>query len=654
MADLEVDVIITGTGITASVITGCLAYSGCKVLQIDRHHCYGQNNRTLSIKQLLESSDAHCLNSPYYLKQQYEAVFNQCTTQDVTGHTTVSGSSESNVVPTECITLDTSNHVNFKEQNRLMELMDIMYSNKDPTPQILYEISPFYKEGTRAIEVLDNLCANSSKHALDLWPKLVYSSSAAVDLLVNSGGHSYIHFTDANGPVLYGQDNANNERIQLQEVPHSRNAICRSQMLEPLEKRTLMQMVTDIMAGYCLPQFSSLSLKGTETTSSGTGNIAENLEEPDKNWLEFLRTRGCTPNIINVLCYGICMGGSDVGTWTKKEGVQRLVKYAQSINLYRESNSPFIYPMYGTGDIVQAFSRVSAVLGTVFMLRTWITSIGEPQENGLRNVTLSNGMTVRTKLLLLDGSQIGDTLYNKQVQYQQNRDMMDTLAEKPASTQPRRVHVLGLITEKPILPSLTLAVTTEPSSNPDETKDPVYIIQSGAEAGATPENTNVIYLMTVDNTEKAEFNDLANCTHPTIQRMLRICNKLCPDKGVLERALLSIYTAHEVGTEVNSDLVNMEAHRGWLSQDGCYMKKQGLGVAFIPKVKATPVVPLVEEIPLAISVVNTLLARNEAYKTAYDDKDLGKYIHVTRPEDTEDNNMDITAEKLQSIIEKYG
>ncbi len=46
--------------------------------------------------------------------------------------------------------------------------------------------------------------------------------------------------------------------------------------------------------------------------------------------------------------------------------IERMRLYAESLARY--SKSPYIYPLYGLGELPQAFSRLSAIYGGTFML----------------------------------------------------------------------------------------------------------------------------------------------------------------------------------------------------------------------------------------------------------------------------------------------
>lgn len=56
-----------------------------------------------------------------------------------------------------------------------------------------------------------------------------------------------------------------------------------------------------------------------------------------------------------------------------KEAVTRVRLYAQSMARY--GKSPYIYPLYGLGELPQGFARLSAIYGGTYMLNTHIDEI---------------------------------------------------------------------------------------------------------------------------------------------------------------------------------------------------------------------------------------------------------------------------------------
>ncbi|KAK1932714.1 hypothetical protein X943_000464 [Babesia divergens] len=652
MADLHVDVVIAGTGIAATVLAAALARDDCQVLQIDRNHCYGQAHRTLSIKYLLQMHEASCLNRRECLQAQLEEYITQQRNaidelRDLVPSTEAGELQEGqHATPTPEFVATKHTKVDRKMQ-RLREFMTMLLDTKDADPSVYYEVAPFAKEGVNEIMVFEQLCEANSKYAIDLWPKLIFSRSAAVDLLVSSGAHSYIHFTDTKGPMLYGYEPHEGEPITLYEVPNNKNAICRSKLLSPLEKRSLMLLISSLSELMFVPNFSSLSLRGGDAPENSTNaSVLDALDDPECNWLEFLRSMGCNQNIVDLLSYGICLGGGDVTTWTKRHGLERMIKYVQSVGVWGDNEAPFLYPVYGTGDITQAFCRVGAVLGVTFMLGTAITSIGMDGNNRLNAIQLSNGMSVQTKLLLVDDEKV----------LPEGARMNCNTPNIAHENTAKYLHVVTIVFPHPILPDLNIAVINpKPANDQDSSKrEPVYLLQTGCDQGVAPENTYVVYLMTIDEAAPARFASFAECQHQTVCRLMRCFNTMITQRGHrLEQTLLTLYTSHRVGSYVPDRVNNAEHHRGWLSKTYHNTDTKGTGVMFVPQAKATPVVPLIEELPEAVHLCDLLLGNPSKHLTAYMDAGLEGFLDVKRREEPQDCPTDSTAERLQDIINKY-
>src|SRR5205085_124638 len=74
-------------------------------------------------------------------------------------------------------------------------------------------------------------------------------------------------------------------------------------------------------------------------------------------------------------------------------------------NMY--GNSPYVYPLYGSGELPQAFSRLCAVYGGTYMLQTPVTKVNF-DENGVFQSIESNGQTARAKFVVGDPSYFPD------------------------------------------------------------------------------------------------------------------------------------------------------------------------------------------------------------------------------------------------------
>ena len=86
------------------------------------------------------------------------------------------------------------------------------------------------------------------------------------------------------------------------------------------------------------------------------------------------------------------------------ETFDRIQLYKRSINQY--GVSPYLYPLYGLGELPQGFARLSAIYGGTYMLNKPIEKV-EINEEGKVCVT-SEGETVRGKMVVGDPSYFPD------------------------------------------------------------------------------------------------------------------------------------------------------------------------------------------------------------------------------------------------------
>jgi Rab GDP dissociation inhibitor len=72
----------------------------------------------------------------------------------------------------------------------------------------------------------------------------------------------------------------------------------------------------------------------------------------------------------------------------------------------RYGKSPYIYPLYGLGELPQGFARLSAIYGGTYMLQKPIEEI--VMENGRVVGVKSEGETVKAKMVIGDPSYFSD------------------------------------------------------------------------------------------------------------------------------------------------------------------------------------------------------------------------------------------------------
>jgi len=87
-----------------------------------------------------------------------------------------------------------------------------------------------------------------------------------------------------------------------------------------------------------------------------------------------------------------------------RQTIDRIVLYTKSMARY--GKSPYIYPLYGLGELPQAFARLSAIYGGTYMLEKTIESVNVDEKGMFTGVT-SEGETVKAKKVIGDPSYFG-------------------------------------------------------------------------------------------------------------------------------------------------------------------------------------------------------------------------------------------------------
>src|ERR1700710_1396144 len=85
---------------------------------------------------------------------------------------------------------------------------------------------------------------------------------------------------------------------------------------------------------------------------------------------------GLEPNTRDFIGHSMALYPTDAYTSTPgnaKDAVNRIRLYVNSMARY--GKSPYIYPLYGLGELPQGFARLSAIYGGTYMLNTSVDEI---------------------------------------------------------------------------------------------------------------------------------------------------------------------------------------------------------------------------------------------------------------------------------------
>lgn len=212
-----------------------------------------------------------------------------------------------------------------------------------------------------------------------------YCNGKLVDLLISSNICRYTEFraVDKVLTVLNGQ---------LDIVPGSRADIFTKKNVSIIEKRLLMKFMTQCV------EFDKTS-DGDEKNDFRDFPI-------DGKFIDLMKQQRLTDNLIHYILHSMCMGNDET---TFKDGTEKIRTYLTSIGRY--GNTPFLFPMYGCGEIPQCFCRLCAVFGGIYCLGRSITDVKTVESNDEQLVILKFGdQDITTKKLVHGlGSNVLDT-----------------------------------------------------------------------------------------------------------------------------------------------------------------------------------------------------------------------------------------------------
>jgi RAB protein geranylgeranyltransferase component A len=417
------DVVLSGTSLTLSVLASALARAGYSVLHCDGADFYGELDAVWTLPYIIEESKKKESEKPVVndnkihsvgpddetsiylsplgsrqnmsLHSQHSRIdpddfpFEQGIQVDTPyGSGTVKSIDIKDVATNISIALDTwkladgSNptlHISVPESN----LDD---KNKRSTlANRVFEKNAVLHSTCRAARQL--LLQHSRSFALDITPGLIFCSGTAVQGLITSSVSEYLEFKALEG-MLFGRE--------LQKVPCNKNDVFSSKLLKVMDKRRLMQFLQLAMDYATAKELE----KETQLAADDSNDIVQSLNERHLNQGRSLKrpqnkqvASDDMQNLKNAM-----VDGMSFRDYLKEQKLSEtlidLVRYAMALETNVESDSEtslthamdnlsrhlmalgrfgttaFLVPLYGSGELPQAFCRSAAVYGAAYMLRT--------------------------------------------------------------------------------------------------------------------------------------------------------------------------------------------------------------------------------------------------------------------------------------------
>jgi RAB protein geranylgeranyltransferase component A len=270
-------------------------------------------------------------------------------------------------------------------------------------------------------ETILKQCARSL--ALDATPSFILATGRAVQGMLASGVADYLEFKPVNGlywldktkPTVSNKtrnkkinksmnatkENDDEDTVLLSRVPCSKNDVFGTKLLAPMEKRRFMKFI-QLSMDYAtkvsveeeirqentdgeddqvesqeeihalnerhLNQGRSLSRPQNKAVDTGELQILQEfIENESMTFDEFLTQKyKLSPKLRAIVRYALAWEIDDSST-TLAKGMTTLRKHLQALGRY--GATAFLVPMYGSGELSQAFCRSAAVFGATYLLR---------------------------------------------------------------------------------------------------------------------------------------------------------------------------------------------------------------------------------------------------------------------------------------------
>ena len=191
---------------------------------------------------------------------------------------------------------------------------------------------------------------------IDLVPKLLMANGELTNILVSTDVTRYIEFKQIAGSYV---QQGNGPRATVAKVPSDAGEALRSPLMGIFEKRRARNFLTWVG-----------NFKEDDPKTHNGMNLTQTTMRQvyDKFGLE-----ATTRDFIG---HSMALYTTDEYVDNKgmaKDAVERIRLYVNSMARY--GKSPYIYPLYGLGELPQGFARLSAIYGGTYMLSTRIDEI---------------------------------------------------------------------------------------------------------------------------------------------------------------------------------------------------------------------------------------------------------------------------------------
>lgn len=470
----EYDVIVVGTGMTESIVAAAASRIGKKVLHLDSNEYYGGLWASFNFDGLQKwMEECRQPNKPTETMQSANAKDCEKLVKAGNQFSTVSNLEEKWYILEEVADSPegqlsskiTQTEVEEHSKAKAAEGSGDAESSKDGESEKL-EREDNNSEKPDSGEGKDNSVTNQRenwsqnklkkeyrKFNLDLAPKLLFARGSLVELLISSNIARYAEFRSVTRVLTWIND-------RLEPVPCSRADVFSTQNVSVPEKRMLMKLLSSCLEN----EDANKEFEGFE----------------DKTFVEYLKSKKLTSNLMHYVLYAIAMATENTMCM---DGVNRTQRFLNSLGRY--GNTPFLWPMYGSGEIPQCFCRLCAVFGGLYHLKRAADAIIVDANDEEKCVGIMSGQQRLETANLVMGVGYAPP---------------DFVKTAPSGGLSRGIFV----TDRSMLPADKESLTLLQFPPLDGSKEPVTVIEVGHTTNACPKGLYVVHMTCKQQTNAHE------------------------------------------------------------------------------------------------------------------------------------------------------
>ncbi|KAL2922410.1 Guanosine nucleotide diphosphate dissociation inhibitor 2 [Bienertia sinuspersici] len=219
----------------------------------------------------------------------------------------------------------------------------------------------------------------SRDYNVDMMPKFIMANGALVRVLIHTDVTKYLYFKAVDGSFVFN-------KAKVHKVPATDMEALKSPLMGLFEKRRARKFFIFV-----------------QDYEENNPKTHDGLDLTRVTTRELIAKYGLDDNTIDFIGHALALHRDD--SYLNEpaiDTVKRMKLYAESLARF-QGGSPYIYPLYGLGELPQAFARLSAVYGGTYMLNKPECKVEYDAEGKVVGVT-SEGETAKCKKVVCDPS----------------------------------------------------------------------------------------------------------------------------------------------------------------------------------------------------------------------------------------------------------